>query len=129
MEKLNIFTVEKLIFQNPKAKKILWKEFSIFFKEYTFLVKAGIDRALLQRLYINFFKELNKKNAKSYLNKIFPEQEIKFQYNFKPSVINTSCNLNSNYKNKLIECSEINKLYSNFSLTRNKNTISITFWK
>ena len=89
MKKLDIFTVENFIFLNPKAKKILWKEFHVFFKEYIFLKQAGIDNALLGKLYMKFFEKFYQKKYKSYIKKIFGDEEIQFDYNFNSMKLTT----------------------------------------
>jgi len=102
MEKLNIFTVERLIFLNPKAKQVLWKEFLVFFKEYSFLKQAAVDRALLSRIYMKFLREFAKKDSKKFLSEIFGENQVLMSYNFKNIIVNTCINLD--YNNRVSNC-------------------------
>ena len=102
MEKLNIFTVERLIFLNPKAKQVLWKEFLVFFKEYSFLKQAAVDRALLSRIYMKFLREFAKKDSKKFLSEIFGENQVLMSYNFKNITVNTCINLD--YNNRVSNC-------------------------
>ena len=85
--KLNLFTVEKLIFQDPKIKEILIKDekYSSYFKEYFFLKSIGNDQSLLVKLYIKFLDEFF--NDQEKLTKLFPAA-IKSDINFKKSVQN-----------------------------------------
>jgi len=105
MEKLNIFTVERLIFLNPKAKQVLWKEFPVFFKEYSFLKQAAVDRALLSRVYMKFLREFAKKDSKKFLSEIFGENQVLMSYNFKNITINTCINLD--YNNRVSHCNNM----------------------
>lgn len=127
MNTLNIFTVEKLIFLNPKAKKVLWKEFSNFFKEYIFLKQAGVDSALFSKLYMKFFEQFSNKNHELYLNEIFGKGNTTFNINFKKSSINVECDIANIDNNSNIH--EILYSYPNIVCSRNKENLKITFWK
>ena len=158
MEKLNIFTVERLIFLNPKAQKMLWKEFPVFFKEYNFLKQASVDRSLLNRLYMKFLKEFSKKDTQKLLDEIFGENRVLMSYNFKKNIINVCINLDYNNRESMLCTSntstkqqlntsnnqlkvdlnlenfgknfeEILKVYPHFFCTRNANKLDITFWR
>jgi len=147
MEKLNIFTVEKLIFSNPKAKRVLWKEFQEFFKEYIFLKQAGVDTALLSKLYMKFFEKFAQKDFEQYLKEIFKPRLVNFNYNFKNNLINVNFKfkevggkfnkVNLKYSNlKLINLTknsgnihEILRQYPNMTCTRDKDTLKVTFWR
>jgi len=125
MKILNIFTIEKLIFSNQKAKKVLWKEFSTFFKEYIFLKQSSIDTSLMNKFYTKFIEKFLKTDYESYLENIFYPEKIQFNYNIKTSVKNIQLQLDDNFfiiHNTL-------KQYPNISLTRQRNTIGITFWR
>ncbi len=123
MEKLNIFTVEELIFLNPKAKQVLWKEFPVFFKEYSFLKQASIDHALFNKFYINFLREFSQKNVQNLLDEIFGKNKVLMNYNFKNIVINTSINLTNN-KRKSINNNNLLSTINNKQLTNNNNLLS-----
>ena len=61
MRKLTFNEIEELFFKNAEAKELLWKDFNQYYKEYNFLVKTGIDRSLLNRLFIRFIEKISKK--------------------------------------------------------------------
>lgn len=150
MEILNIFTVEKLIFLNPKAKRVLWKEFPKFFKEYILLKQAGVDSALFNKLYMKFFEKFAEKDFEQYLEEIFGSRLINFNYNFKKIIVNVNFKfkevcvkfnyfnkVNLKYSNlKLINLTEnstniheISRQYPNMVCTRDKENLKITFWR
>ncbi len=83
---VDIFNIEKLIFENVNAKDLLWHEYSKFFKEYVFLNQIGSEQALLMNLYIKFLDELSKRKD-DLLDKIFGCR-VKIRYKFKKSVFN-----------------------------------------
>ena len=150
MEILNIFTVEKLIFLNPKAKRVLWKEFPEFFKEYIVLKQAGIDSALFNKLYMKFFEKFAKKDFEQYLKEIFEPKLVNFNYNFKKTLININfkfkdVSVKFNYFNKVninisnsklinlhgnkTNVHEILRQYPNMACTRDKENLKVTFWR
>ena len=48
-------------------KRLLWKRFDKYFKEYLFLSQIGIDRALINRLFMRFLSEFQNKSAQAEL--------------------------------------------------------------
>ncbi len=137
MKTLNIYNIEKLIFLNPKAKQVLWKEFSVFFKEYIFLKQCGVDSSLFSKLYIKFFEQFSKNDFELYLKKIFNEEKVNFNINFKNSIINIHIKLNDStnkfnfidFKPLNINPREISHIYKNIICSRNKDNLNITMWK
>jgi hypothetical protein len=142
MKKLNIFTVEDLIFKNKKAEKILWNDFSDLFKEYIFIKRSGITEAVLSKLYMKFFERFYAKKSE-YIEKIFGNEVIEFSYNKESIVHNINYNIlndkidnielfnniNNNYSNLDNIFLHIFKKYPNLSLYRRNNEVHMTFWK
>jgi hypothetical protein len=123
MRKINAQTIEDLVFRNPKVRRLLWKKYERYFKEYLFLSQIGIDKAVIQKVFIRFLSEFQKKEDQaeliSCLGGGFEFEAERSNLVFEVEILRTTNNLGLNQSNLELNQSNLGLNQSNLGLTTN----------
>ena len=156
-EKLNIFNVKNLIFENIKAEQELFDKYQNYFKEYKFLKSIGADDSLFSKLYFNFLRNIKKNKDDKLISKILKKDmkisadnksliyniNIIYKYNTSNNnniLYNNTSNNNNNilynkylinniFINNNININNIMNIYTNLCLYKKEKKIFMTFWR